>query len=231
MTTFAENEAMKNAAASNYKKWPEPSFRTLGIQPGPVSHLATVDGPEYWVCGALTYDRTAKEIGSYAMRDASDLERKYITGLKANLRSRYNAHATMDDVLQELDWQEVDGREGMYVVAVARLCQFGPPDPDMTSPAGALELDEDNDPTPHMRVMLEDRDALPAGAVQDTEFRMDRVWSPDHGVQLQVHVQSHAADGPGHSVEVLRSFQQWLGLELDRLAQDHPEQAGYWSGE
>ena len=57
------------------------------------------------------------------------------------------------------------------------------------------------------------------------------VWSPEHGVQLAVRVEDGPADGPGHSVAHLRAFHARLGEELERLLEDHPEQAGYWSGE
>jgi len=69
------------------------------------------------------------------------------------------------------------------------------------------------------------------GERKKTEFILTRVWSPEHGVQLTLRIEDRKVDGPGHPVNNLVAFHQHLGEEIERLLKDHPEQAGYWSGE
>ena len=50
-------------------------------------------------------------------------------------------------------------------------------------------------------------------------------------MQLALRIEDRKVDGPGHPVKNLLAFHQRLGEDVERLLEDHPEQADYWSGE
>ncbi|RLZ02413.1 hypothetical protein CWC38_11260 [Kocuria tytonicola] len=164
------------------------------------------------------------------MKDATDLERSSVSQTLEVYRKMWlgvGKKVTPKQILAERDWLPVDGRPGVYVLATARECPLGGPDAGMR-PGAASEI---GDAFGHFEQELDtDVDGLD-GKRHESEFILTRVCSPEHGVQLAVRVEDRPTDGPGHSVAHLRAFHQRLGEELDRLLEDHPEQAGYWSGE
>ncbi|WP_144998023.1 hypothetical protein [Kocuria marina] len=213
------------------KAWPKFKTWTLGITPGPTSHLHQAWNGDYlWIYGGMLYDSTSHTISAYSMKDATDRERTAVSrALEARRRQWFqgDGETTRDKILSDENWQPVNGREGVYVVALARACPFGGPDTGM-EPGAASEIGEDHG---HFETMLDtDVDGLD-GERKESEFILKRVWSPEHGVQLAVRVEDGPTDGPGHSVAHLRAFHARLGEELERLLEEHPEQAGYWAGQ
>ena len=225
------NTAPQIPTPAEIKAWPKFKTWTLGITPGPTSHLhQTKTGDYMWIYGGMLYDSTSHTISAYSMKDATDRERTAVSrALEARRRQWFqgDGETTRDKILSDENWQPVDGREGVYVVALARACPFGGPDTGM-EPGAASEIGEDYG---HFETMLDaDVDGLD-GERKESEFILTRVWSPEHGVQLAVRIEDRKVDGPGHPVNNLVAFHQRLGEEIERLLQDHPEQASYWSGE
>lgn len=223
--------APKIPTPAEINAWPKFKVYALGTLPGPTSHLhETRDGDLRWVFGGVLFDSNAGTLSAYSMKDATDLERTSVSQTLELHRKRWfsgEKKFTRDEILASKPWQPVDGREGVYVLALARECPFGGPDAGMEPGAGP----EIGDAFGHFETMLDtDVDGLD-GKRKESEFILHRVWSPEHGVQLAVRIEDRKVDGPGHPVNNLAAFHQRLGEEIERLLEDHPEQAGYWSGE
>ncbi|WP_327062772.1 hypothetical protein OG312_10470 [Kocuria rhizophila] len=228
---MSTNTAPPIPTPAEIKAWPKFKTWALGITPGPTSHLRQDWNGDYlWIYGGMLYDSISHTISAYSMKDATDRERTAVSrALEARRRQWFqgDGETTRDKILSDENWQPVDGREGVFVVALARACPFGGPDMGMELGA-ASEIGEDYG---HFETMLDtDVDGLD-GKRKESEFILHRVWSPEHGVQLAVRIEDRTADGPGQPVNNLVAFHQRLGEEIERLLQDHPEQAGYSSGE
>ncbi len=183
-----------------------------------------------WVYGGMVYDTLTNHLPAYSMKDATDWERTSVGQTLEAYRKKWfvvEKKMTPEQIVAERDWLPVEGRPGVYVLAIARECPLGGPDGGM-KPGAASEV---GDAFGHFEQELDTDVEGPDGKCHESEFILNRVWSPEHGVQLAVRVEDGPADGPGHSVAHLRAFHARLGKELERLLEDHPEQAGYWSGE
>ncbi|WP_431813866.1 hypothetical protein [Kocuria sp. cx-455] len=216
--------------AADLKEWPDRELITAGFLPGPISHTREHDGQMLWVFGGLLFDTKERQIHAFSMKDATDLERTSVSQTQELYRRRY-VYLTPDipsaeETLAAKPWVRVEGRNNLYALAIARVCHFGGPDEGMSATGG-----DGREERGHLSTLLYDKGVLPASAAQDTEFRMSRVWSPEHGVQLEMQIQEHPADGPGHALPVLMSFHHQLGHEIARMIEDHPGQLEYWSGE
>lgn len=216
--------------ASTLQEWPEHKLFVVGVLPGPISHTVEHEGELLWVYGGLLFDTKDRQIHAFSMKDATDFERTSVSQTQELYRRKYvyltPQLPSVEEVLAARPWVKVEGRETLYALAIGRVYHFGAPDEDMTATGG-----EGREDRGHLFTILNDTDVLPDNVAQDTEFRMSRVWSPEHGVQLEVQIQEHPADGPGHALPVLMSFHRQLGYEIARMMEDHPEALEYWSGE
>lgn len=213
------------------KAWPKfKAWVVNNCEPGATSRLVTSDdGVSLWVYGGMLYDTTDNHLSAYSMKDATNWERTSVSQTLEVYRDKWfgvDKKMTPKQIIADRGWVPVDGRPGVYVMAIARECPFGGPDAGMR-PGAASEIGE---AFGHFEQELDTDVEGPDGKRLESEFILTRVWSPEHGVQLAVRIEDGKADGPGHSVNNLRAFHQRLGEELERLLEDHPEQAGYWSG-
>ena len=114
------------------------------------------------------------------MKDATDRERTAVSrALEARRRQWFQGgeRFTQDEILAAKPWQPVDGREGVFVVALARECPFGGPDTGM-EPGAASEIGED---CGHFETMLDtDVDGLD-GERKESEFILTRVGPQSTG--------------------------------------------------
>lgn len=227
-TTTTTTTAFDLPDASSLKEWPTLDPVVVGVLPGPISHIVKDDqGRLRWIYGGLLFDTKDRQITAFSMKDATELERTSVSQTQELYIRKYvrltPQRPSVEEVLAARPWVKVEGRETLYALAIGRACHFGVPDEDMAATGG-----EGREDRGHLRTLLHDENVLPASAAQDTEFRLSRVWSPEHGVQLQLTVQEQPADGPGHALPVLMSFHRQLGYEIARMMEDHPEALEYW---
>jgi len=230
MNTHATVPSFDLPNEADLQEWPDRESVTAGFLPGPISHTREHDGRLLWVFGGLLFDTAEGQIHAFSMKDATDLERSSVSQIQEQYRREFvyptPGRPSKDKALAAKPWVRVEGRNNLYALAIARVCHFGGPDDGMSATSG-----DGREERGHLTTHLYDKGVLPASTAQDIEFRMSRVWSPEHGVQLEMQIQEHPADGPGHALPVLMSFHHQLGHEIARMIKDHPEQLKYWSGE
>lgn len=221
--------APKIPTPAEIKAWPKYRTELHGFAPGATSHTWTNRyGKVVWIFGGILYDANSHTLSAYSMKDATDVERTSVSQALDACRRRwfgFDDETTAKEITKHIN-VPVPGRHGAYVAALGRVCMLGGPDDGMR-PGAASEI---GDAFGHLEQELDTDVEGPDGKRYESEFILNRVWSPEHGVQLAVRIEDRPTDGPGHSVAHLRVFHQRLGEEIERLLQDHPEQATYGAG-